>query len=123
MPQHGPVQWQLGNRPAAAGPGPGIRIPGSWSVSRLVVCTKRPRGLAAGGLPAPICVKPEFAIGIGRPMCRPGVHVLNRAPIASAVRFSGPRPCTEGRPRGGWYMPPRDLRRHLAPPGRAVPVL
>ena len=28
------------------------------------------------------------------------LHVLNRGPIASTVRFSGPRPCTEGRPRG-----------------------
>ena len=65
MPQHRPMQWQLGGRL-----GPGAPVPESWSVSPLIVCAERPScrgvGITAGGPPAPICVRPEFAIGIGR---------------------------------------------------------
>ena len=79
MPQHGPVQWQLGNRAAAAGPWrPDPRV----LVGVAACCmyqTAQGVEMAVGGLPAPICVRPEFAIGNGRPMSRPapGVHVLN----------------------------------------------
>ena len=93
MPQHG--NTGLGNWP-----GCGALTPGSRSVSQLISRTKRPRRLeiAASGLSVPICVNPECAIGIGRPVCRPGVitRMLNRRALCvSQVR--APRAG-----RGGW---------------------
>ena len=104
MPQHRrrPVQWQLGGRL-----GPGAPVPESWSVSPLIVCAERPRGIGitAGGPSAPICVRPEFAIGIGH-MRLPRRRHRTKSP--RTARRAGL--CTKGRRcRLGWlvYAPER----------------
>ena len=118
MPQHRPMQWQLGGRL-----GPGAPVPESWSVSPLIVFAERPRGIGitAGGPSAPICVRPEFAIGIGRMRLPRRRHRTKPPRARHAAQVFAPRAACGG--WGGWYMTPRYLRRHPAPPGRAVPVL
>ena len=117
MPQHRPMQWQLGGRL-----GPGAPVPESWSVSPLIVCAERPScrgvGITAGGPPAPICVRPEFAIGIGRMRLPRRRH---RTEPPRTARGTGL--CTKGRLwRLGWLVydpkvPPPASR--PAGPGRA----
>ena len=53
-------------------------------------------------------------------VCRAGGIALNHRARHAAQVFA-PRAACGG--WGGWYMTPRYLRRHPAPPGRAVPVL
>jgi hypothetical protein len=117
MPQHRPMQWQLGGRL-----GPGAPVPESWSVSPRIVGADRPScrgvGITAGGPPAPICVRPEFAIGIGRMRLPRRRH---RTEPPRTARGTGL--CTKGRLwRLGWLVydpkvPPPASR--PAGPGRA----
>jgi len=114
MPQHRrrPVQWQLGGRL-----GPGAPVPESWSVSPLIVWP-RGIGITAGCPSAPICVRPEFAIGIGR-MRLPRRRHRTKPPRTAR----GTGLCTKGRLwRLGWLVydpkvPPPASR--PAGPGRA----
>ena len=92
-----PVQWQLGGRL-----GPGAPAPESWSVSRLVACAGRPRGIGitAGGPSAPIRVRPEFAIGIGRVRLPRRRHHTKSPRTARCAGL-----CTKGRRwRLGWLV-------------------
>ena len=88
-----------GNTGLGNWPGCGALAPGPRSVPRLVSRTKRPRrlGIVAGGLSVPICVNPECAIGIGRPVCRPGHGVITRMLNRRAL-------CTEGRAPRPWRL-------------------